>query len=63
MARNITSLPAERRIADSIRLSVIAEVFPLSKVREALTEPERAGTSGIGSPLPVEGGDPRSCSP
>lgn len=42
MARTVASLPAGSRITDYISLGVIAKFFPLEKVREVLTETQRA---------------------
>lgn len=42
MARTVASLPAGSRITDYISLGVIAKFFPLQKVREVLTETQRA---------------------
>jgi hypothetical protein len=42
MARTVASLPAGSRITDYISLGVIAKFFPLQRVREALTETNRA---------------------
>ena len=42
MARTVATLPAGSRITDYISLGVIAEFFPLEKVREALQQTNRA---------------------
>ncbi len=42
MARTVASLPAGSRITDYISLGVITKFFPLQKVREVLTETQRA---------------------
>jgi hypothetical protein len=42
MARTVASLPAGSRITDYISLGVITKFFPLQRVREALTETNRA---------------------
>lgn len=42
MARTVASLPAGSRITDYISLGVITKFFPLQKVREVLTETNRA---------------------
>jgi len=44
MARTVASLPAGSRITDYISLGVIAKFFPIEKVREVLTETNRAST-------------------
>ena len=42
MARTVATLPAGSRITDYISLGVIAKFFPVEKVRQVLTETERA---------------------
>ena len=42
MARTVASLPAGSRITDYISLGVVTKFFPLQKVREVLTETNRA---------------------
>ena len=42
MARTVASLPAGSRITDYISLGVIAKFFPVEKVRQVLTDTQRA---------------------
>lgn len=53
MARGVPTLPGGSRITDSISLGLIAKFFPVEKVRQVLTDTERANFRDPDLPVQV----------